>query len=72
METPPSSDSSVAIISESDGTQDIKRKWSLWKWLKERRTWMSMAMFFMLICGGLLTSAMGPALPIIEEKQCNM
>ena len=45
--------------------------WSLWAWLRERPTWMSFAMFFMLICGGLQMSAMGPALPIIEH-QCNM
>lgn len=44
---------------------------ALWAWLRERPTWMSFAMFFMLVCGGLQMSAMGPALPIIEH-QCNM
>ena len=39
-----------------------------WGWLRQRPTWMSFAMFFMLVCGGLQLSAMGPALPIIEKQ----
>ena len=52
-----------------EGTAD-KKKQSFWSWLRSRPTYMSFATFFMLFCGGLLTSGLGPALPIIEH-QCN-
>ena len=77
------SDSSEAVLqrrAESDAPSggeeviyivDDKKKKKKWTWMKKRQVLMSMAMFFMLICGGLLTSGMGPALPIIE-KQLNM
>ena len=77
------SESSEAILqrrTESDGPSageeaieivEDKNKSKGWSWMKKRRVLMSMTMFFMLVCGGLLTSGMGPALPIIEH-QCNM
>ena len=51
------------------GTAGKKRR-SFWSWMRSRPTYMSFATFFMLFCGGLLTSGLGPALPIIEH-QCN-
>lgn len=52
------------------GTTDGKKQ-SFGSWARSRPTYMSFAMFFMLFCGGLLTSGLGPALPIIEH-QCNV
>ena len=51
------------------GTTERKKQ-SFGSWMRSRPTYMSFATFFMLFCGGLLTSGLGPALPIIEH-QCN-
>lgn len=73
MSDPVGAGESLPLIPEPErrGERGRGRGASFRAWITERATVMSFAMFFMLVCGGFVTAAYGPALPIIEE-QLNM